>query len=280
MILSFAIVFFILGLIIGSFLNVVIFRLNTRKSLFESLGGRSACMSCRNQLSWYELIPVFSFLGLKGRCKNCKTKISLQYPLVEFITGLIFACLFMKFSAQGGSALGGQDLFFLFNPTFLISYAYYAIMFSLLLVIAVYDLKHKIIPDVLCFAFGILAFVSMFFFSNYGFYPHIPNILEFLSGLFIASPFAFFWLISSGRWMGLGDAKLALGIGWLLGLVGALSGLVIAFWSGAIVGITLVIISKVDRKNGMGMKSEIPFAPFLVFGALLVFIFGFNFFGI
>lgn len=275
MILSLFIIFFILGLIIGSFLNVVIFRLNTRESFFESIGGRSACMSCRNQLSWYELIPVFSFLGLKGRCKNCKTKISLQYPLVEFITGLIFSLLFWKLSTAGGSIFGGQDILF-----FTITYVYYAVMFSLLLVIAVYDLKHKIIPDVLCFAFGILAFVGMFFFSNYGFYPHIPNILEFLSGLFIASPFAFFWLISSGRWMGLGDAKLALGIGWLLGLIGALSGLVIAFWSGAIVGITLVIISKVNRKNGMGMKSEIPFAPFLVFGALLVFIFGFNFFGI
>src|SRR3989344_1035853 len=84
---------FIFGLIIGSFLNVVIYRINTRKSLH----GRSACMSCQNQLLWYELIPVFSFLGLKGRCRNCKTKISIQYPLVELMTGLIFTFLFFKF---------------------------------------------------------------------------------------------------------------------------------------------------------------------------------------
>ena len=265
MVLLLAIIFFILGLIIGSFLNVVIYRLNTKKSL----GGRSHCMSCRNQLSWSELVPVFSFLGLKGRCKNCKTKISIQYPLVELATGLIFALLFIKF----------QNAFFVNILVFAVTYAYYAIMFSLLIVIATYDLKHKIIPDMLSLVFGILAFIGLFFFTSYVFYPHLPSILEFLSGIFIASPFAFFWLISSGRWMGLGDAKLALGIGWLLGLMSALSGLVIAFWSGAIVGITLIIVSKVYRKNGMEMKSEIPFAPFLVFGAFLVFIFGFNFFG-
>ena len=82
-------IFFIFGLIIGSFLNVVILRFNTERSF----GGRSGCMSCRKKLFWYELVPLFSFLGLKGRCKNCKTKISWQYPLVEFITGLIFSCI-------------------------------------------------------------------------------------------------------------------------------------------------------------------------------------------
>src|SRR3989344_7311171 len=131
----FIIIFFTLGLIIGSFLNVVIYRLHTGKSL----GGRSTCMSCSTTLSWYELIPVFSFLGLKGRCKNCSTKISIQYPLVELATGLIFASLFLKLQ------------------TFGVSYVYYALMFSLLVVIAVYDLKHKIIPDKLSFIFGLLA---------------------------------------------------------------------------------------------------------------------------
>lgn len=275
-------IFFILGLIIGSFLNVVIFRFNTNKSL----GGRSGCMVCQKQLTWYELIPVLSFLGLRGRCRTCKTKISIQYPLVELTTGLVFLALFLKFSAQGGSAFLGQDLFFWFNPTFLVTYAYYAIMFSILLVIAVYDLKHKIIPDVLAFVFGALAFVGLFFFYNNGllsqmsFSPHLPSILEFSSGILIALPFAFFWLVSGGRWMGLGDAKLALGIGWLLGLTNALSGLVIAFWSGAIIGIALIIFSKNSKMGKLGMKSEIPFAPFLVLGAFLAFIFSFSFFGI
>src|ERR1035437_1662273 len=120
-------IFFIFGLIIGSFLNVVILRLNTEKSF----GGRSACMSCQNQLVWYELIPVFSFLALRGRCRNCKARISIQYPLVEFTTGLIFALLFLKF----------ENVFFLDTLVFTLSYAYYAVMFLLLVVIATYDLK-------------------------------------------------------------------------------------------------------------------------------------------
>ena len=84
-----SIIFFVFGLIIGSFLNVVIFRFNTHRTF----GGRSGCMSCSHKLSWYELIPVFSFIGLRGRCKNCKINISYQYPLVEIITAFIFGIL-------------------------------------------------------------------------------------------------------------------------------------------------------------------------------------------
>ena len=275
MIATFITIFFIFGLIIGRFLNVVIIRFNTRGSFFGSLGGRSGCMTCQNKLCWYELIPLVSFLGLKGRCRNCKTKISLQYPLVELATGLVFALLFFKF----------QDIFFFDTLTFSFVYTYYAVMFSLLIVIAVYDLRHKIIPDMLALLFGILAFIGLFFIHSNDFsgvpvfYSQIPTILEFLSGFFIALPFAFFWLVSSGRWMGFGDAKLALGIGWLLGLASALSGLVIAFWSGAIIGLGLIVF-KNRKTSKLGMKSEIPFAPFLVFGAFLAFIFGLNLFGI
>jgi prepilin signal peptidase PulO-like enzyme (type II secretory pathway) len=257
-------IFFIFGLIIGSFLNVVIIRLNTERSF----GGRSACMSCQNKLTWYELMPVLSFLGLRGRCRNCKTKISIQYPLVELATGLIFAALFLKL----------QNIFFISTFLFTIAYVYYTIVFSLLIVIATYDLKHKIIPDILSFVLGVFAFIGLFFFSGNSspiFYWHIPLVLEFLSGPLIALPFALFWFLSSGKWMGLGDAKLALGVGWLLGIGSALSGLVIAFWSGAVIGILLIIFSK-----KYGMKSEIPFAPYLVLGTFLAFIFGLNLFGI
>ncbi|MFA6177300.1 MAG: prepilin peptidase [Candidatus Paceibacterota bacterium] len=256
------ITFFILGMIVGSFLNVVILRFNTQKSF----GGRSGCMHCQKKLSWYELIPIFSFLALSGRCRNCKTKISFQYPTVELITGLVFALLFLKF----------QDLFFSYIFIFSITYAYYVTVFSILIIIAVYDFKHKIIPDVLSFAFGILAFTGLFFFSTNDFSAfsfHFPTLLEFLAGPIISLPFAFFWLVSSGRWMGLGDAKLAIGLGWLLGLPLALTGVVFSFWIGSVVGIALVIFSK-----KLGMKSEIPFAPFLVLGSLLVFLFGLNLF--
>jgi len=255
------IVFFAFGLIIGSFLNVVILRYNTHKTF----GGRSGCMTCQNTLAWYELIPLFSFFALKGRCSNCKTKISLQYPIVEFITGAIFASLFLKF----------QDLFFVNIFIFAETMAFYATIFSLLLVISVYDLKHKIIPDMLILFFGGFAFIGMFLFSSFGFNPHIPSILEFLSGLIIALPFALIWLVSKGVWMGLGDAKLALGLGWLLGLSRVLSGVVVAFWSGAIIGVILLLFSKKH-----GMKSEIPFAPFLVFGTVIAFLFELHLFPI
>ncbi len=249
-----AIIFFILGLIIGSFLNVVIFRFNTERSF----GGRSGCMVCQNKLCWYELIPLVSFFALGGRCRNCKVKISIQYPIVEFISGLIFAGLFLKF----------QDIFYINTLVFSISYAYYAMMFSILLVIAVYDFKHKIIPDMLSFVFSVIAFIGLFFFSDYIFYFHIPTILEFLSGILLALPFALIWFVSKGAWMGLGDAKLALGLGWLLGFSRILSGAVVAFWSGAIVGLILIVFSKKH-----GIKSEIPFAPFLVLGVLIAFLF-------
>lgn len=233
-------------------------------------------MSCQNKLAWYELIPIFSFLGLRGRCRNCKTKISIQYPVVEFVTGLIFALLFLKFFAGGGgvaSALDGQLNNF-FIPIFFITYVFYAVAFSLLIVIAVYDFRHKIIPDALSLILGILAFIGLFFFSANNslgfpvFSPHIPKILEFLSGPIIAAPFALFWLVSSGKWMGLGDAKVAIGLGWLFGLSLAFSGAMLTFWIGAIVGMILVIFSK-----KYGMKSEIPFAPYLVLGAILAFLF-------
>lgn len=250
----FGFIFFGLGLIIGSFLNVVIYRLNTKKSL----GGRSACMSCRNKLHWYELVPVFSFLGLGGRCRSCKTRISLQYPLVEFLSGVIFFSTFLKF----------QDILFVDSLSFIISFVYFATMFSLLLVIATYDLKHKIIPDQMSLAFGILSFIGLFLFDSFGFSPHIPTLLEFSSGVIVALPFALLFFVSSGTWMGFGDAKLALGLGWFIGLSRALSGVMVAFWSGAIVGILLMFIGP-----RLKMKSEIPFAPFLVLGTFLAFIF-------
>lgn len=246
------IIFFGLGLIIGSFLNVVVYRFNTQKSL----GGRSACMSCRNQLSWYELLPVVSYVFLKGRCKSCQSKISAQYPAVELASGIIFATLFWKF----------QGLFFADTVSFTITYAYYTLMFSLLLVIAVYDVKHKIIPDMLALVFGVLAFTGIFLFDASGFNVHLSATLEYFSGLFLALPFALIWLVSRGAWMGLGDAKLIIGMGYLVGFSMALSGIVLAFWSGAVIGIILIALSR------KGMKSEVPFAPFLVLGVFISFI--------
>lgn len=255
-------IFFILGLIIGSFLNVVIFRLNTKKSF----GGRSACMSCQNKLSWFELIPLASYIGLLGRCRNCKTKISIQYPLVELAVGIIFAAFFIKF----------QDIFFLSAYGFAAQYAYYTLFFSLLLVVATYDLKHKIIPDVLSFILGVVSFLGIFLFDSAGVllpYWHMPALLQFLAGPLVALPFALLWLVSRGTWMGLGDAKLAVSLGWLLGISVATSGIVLAFWIGAGAGLLLLLIPQKYK-----MRSEIPFAPYLAVGSFLAFLFNLNLF--
>lgn len=265
MIYILGLVFFVLGLIIGSFLNVVIYRLNTNKTL----GGRSACMSCNKKLSWYDLVPLFSFLFLKGKCRYCKSKISYQYPLVEFISGFVFFCVFYKLI----------NIYFIFNLGFIVSFLYYVFLFSVFLVIVVYDLKHKIIPDVLSFIFGLVAFVGMFLFSqNYIlniFSPHLPNISDILYPLLIPLPFVLLWIVSFGKWIGLGDAKLAFGIGYLLGLGMALSALALAFWIGAVVGLGLVMFGR-----HYGMKSEIPFAVYLFLGTFLAFIFELHIFGI
>lgn len=222
-------------------------------------------MNCQHQLCWYELIPLISFLGLRGRCKVCKSKISKIYPAVELTTALTFAGLFFKF----------QDVFFSNLGSFLITYAFYAVLFSLLIVIAFYDLRHKIIPDRMSLLLGLLSFIGLFLFNSNGFYPHMPSLTDFASGLVIALPFFLFWLLSKGTWMGLGDAKLAVGLGWLLGLSRVLSGVVLSFWMGAAFGIILIFGTR-----QYGMKSEIPFAPFLVFGSIVAFLFELHIFPI
>jgi leader peptidase (prepilin peptidase)/N-methyltransferase len=251
-----SVIFLGLGIIIGSFLNVVIIRFNSGKSL----NGRSACMACQSKLCWYELIPLISFVALGGRCRTCKTKISWQYPAVEISTGIIFLSLFIKF----------QDIFFLDPKIFTIAFIYYAFVFSLLTVIAFYDLRHKIIPDILAFKLGVITFIGLFLFTYQGWGIHVPALSNFLWGIYAALPFAFFWLISGGRWMGLGDVKIAIGLGWLLGSA-VFSALVLSFWIGAIWGIFLMAF-----KKGTGMKSEVPFAPFLVLGTFLAFVLNLN----
>lgn len=256
---------FLLGTIIGSFLNVVIYRFNTGKSIIK---GRSICMSCNKSLRWYELIPVFSFLIQSGKCRRCATKISHQYPIVEVITGLIFVLLT-----------------FYFLPILSISYwlfifylSLFAFIFSILIVISVYDIRHKIIPDGLVYLFAAISFLSIFItHTNSGLNLFLPPILTILSGPIFALPFALIWLVSKGKWMGLGDAKLILGIGWVLGPSLALSALIISFWIGAIIGLIMMFLpcNLSSRSKGVkvGMKTEIPFAPFLIIGTSIAFFF-------
>jgi leader peptidase (prepilin peptidase) / N-methyltransferase len=262
---------FLLGTIIGSFLNVVIYRFNTGKSITK---GRSICMTCNNNLRWYELIPILSFLIQSGKCRRCASRISHQYPLVELITGLIFALIASKFL-----------------PVLYVSYWLYiffvilfVFIFSLLIVISVYDLRHKIIPDKLVFTFVIISFLSIF--VNYSLFGHLfilPSYTVLLSGPILALPFILLWFFSKGRLMGLGDGKLILGIGWMLGISQGIFSIILSFWMGTIVGIFLILLSRSLSNGKMGkinMKTEIPFAPFLILGTLITFLFNLDIFSL
>lgn len=182
---------------------------------------------------------------------------------VELITGALFVLVFWKIG--GIMALQNVASFSYFANLFLL----FTLM-SLLVVIGGYDIKHKIIPDVFAYSFAALALVKLIFLPEF-----IPAAWDFLAGPILAFPFAFLWFVSDGRWMGLGDAKLSLGIGWFLGLKAGVAAVILAFWAGAIFGLAIIGIGKIEKtyflRGRVTMKSEIPFAPFLVGGLLLVF---------
>jgi leader peptidase (prepilin peptidase)/N-methyltransferase len=154
---------------------------------------------------------------------------------------------------------------------------------SLLVLITVYDIRHKIIPDVFAYTFAVVSFVSLFVYigSTGQFVIVIPAIPELFAGVILAFPFYFLWLVSRGRWMGLGDAKLALGIGWFLGLAQGATAIMYSFWIGAFVSLVILAFQNLFAKNkSLSMKSEIPFAPFLILGLLIVYFFGYNMFSV
>jgi leader peptidase (prepilin peptidase) / N-methyltransferase len=255
---------FLLGTIIGSFLNVVIYRFNTGKSI---VNGRSMCMTCSNTLRWYELIPIFSFLIQSGKCRRCASQISHQYPLVEFVTGLVFTLIALKF----------LPVLYVSYWLYIFFVVFFVFIFCILIVISVYDLRHKIIPDKLVFIFIIVSFFSIFInYSLIGPLLVMPSYAALLSGPVLALPFVLLWFFSKGRLMGLGDGKLVLGIGWLLGILQGIFSLILSFWIGTIVGVLLIILSK----NKMNMKTEIPFAPFLIVGAFVTFFFNLDIFSL
>lgn len=235
---------FILGSIIGSFLNVVVDRWNTGRGL----GGRSKCDVTGKTLEWFELVPILSFLFQGGKSRHSKTSISIQYPLVEMSTGFVFVLIFQKF----------WYIVFRSPADFMFGFLFYALVFSILISIFVYDWKHKIIPNRFVWSFNILVLLNIIFFY--------PTFWHLIAGPLVALPFFLLWFISRGKWIGFGDVKLALGIGWMLGLSSGFATLLISFWIGAILGIVVLLVSR-------GKEREMPFAPFLIFSTLITFLY-------
>lgn len=321
----------VFGAIVGSFLNVLILRWGTERSIVgigrpaphqnqqvssevqnthllsrherrgrgdpnEIFGAGSACMTCGNPIRWYDLVPVMSWVALRGRCRDCGARVSVQYPLVELSTGIVFALI------------GAAPIDLLFK---LIGLP----IAALLIAIAAYDIRTTIIPDAWAWPLNGFAFLSALAFITSS--SHLPPStwqLALLAGPLAALPLFLLWYISKGRWMGLGDPKLALSIGWLLGFPGGVNAVLLAFIIGALICAPLLFFSSAAwerartfiptllfQKKQLGftigkpgflyrlrslgnentvassflsarwtMKSEIPFGPFLVAACFIV----------
>lgn len=247
------------GLIIGSFLNVVLLRSFTGKSL----QGRSGCLSCGASIPPSGLVPVLSWFVLGARCAHCGSGISWQYPLVEIGTAL------------GFGIVAGMQLPIVAHIAALTLVAFWVL-------IVAYDIKHTIVPDP--WVVGAIIAASAVALST----PSAPTIGMLLVYMFVtAAPLFFLWLFSKGAAMGFGDVKLALASGALLGASGGLVSVFLAFVFGAIISLCVLIpwphyeylytryFSRRLRcpQTGFTMKSEVPFGPFVVLGACTVWIY-------
>jgi len=219
------ILIFLLGLCVGSFLNVLADRLPRGESV---LWGRSHCDYCKKTLRWYELIPVISYIAQRGRCLRCHKPLSLQYLLVEIITGLGFVFLYPNMLNM--------------------------IIFSALLVLFISDFKYQILPDSMILVASLAALV----------HPHFVAAAASFGFLYLL------WAVTRGRGMGFGDVKFALFMGLFLGYPQIIVAYYIAFLTGAVAGVILILAGK------KGWKSKIAFGPFLIAGTVIAHLWGQN----
>lgn len=238
------ILLFIFGVCIGSFLNVVI----DRSFRGESLLGRSYCESCKRHLSGIDLIPLFSFLFLKGKCRACKVQLSLFYPLVELTTGVMFVVVY------------GITNYKLQIASFSEFFSFVLLLFVISSLIAIFfaDLKYGIIPDIVLYPLtGFTLFYQFLILKSFILNPLLAGVGAFLFFLTL-------YLITRGRGIGFGDVKYAFFMGLFLGFPAIVSGLYVAFLTGALVSLILVLLAKKKLRGG-----TVPFGPFLVIGTFV-----------
>ena len=228
---------FIYGIVLGSFYNVVIYRLPVVKSIVKP---PSACGACGHRLTPIELVPILSYIVQKGKCKNCQEKISVRYPLIELLTGLLFLLIYWK---VGFSIELLKGLF----------------LGSMFIIISFIDLDHQIIPDELNLILGVAGLIYLIAVQPF---PFMQGIYGFLAGG------GFLFLIALVGPMGGGDIKFMAAMGLWLGLGYTLMALLISFTIGGLISGGLLIAKVVDR------KTAIPFGPFLCLASLIVMLFG------
>jgi len=240
------VLFFILGLFIGSFLNVLSDRLPRQESVIK---GRSYCEKCKKTLEWYDLIPLLSFILLKGKCRYCKANLSFYYPFAELITGILFTLT--AFFVFNGSQL------LIFNFQSLLSLIYYLLIVSSLIVVFFTDLKYGVIPGIIIFFATLISFIYLMLNPQLPILPHLLSAVG--AGLF----FLALYIGTKKRGMGFGDVEVAFLMGLTLGFPDIVVSLYIAFLVGAIIGVIFIFLKK-KKISG----ATIPFGPFLVLGTL------------
>jgi len=236
--------FIILGGIWGSFSNVCIYRLPKNQGIIT---GRSFCPSCKNKIQWFDNIPILSFILLKGKCRHCENKISVQYLIIEIISSISFVTIYYFFGLTINTLL------------LLILSIFFIIIFFI-------DLKHFIIPNVLTFPLMVIGFIKSFdpnlnktIFPNY-----INSLIGGLIGYFIIWLIIYFYKkVRKKEGMGLGDAKLMAAIGFWFGWV---SVPIVIFISSFV---ALIIAIPSLMKKSLKMSSEIPFGPYIIIGCIL-----------
>lgn len=239
---------FLLGLSVGSFLNCLIYRIQIKKTV----QGRSFCPRCKHQLKFWDLIPVFSFFFLRGRCRYCGEKISFQYPFVELLTGSVFLFAYLFLNPQ---TILSIIIFFLT-----------LFIFSCLIVIFIYDAKYYIIPNIIIYPAIITSLLIILIDCLRG--DCKVSIFAILSGIFAFLLFFLIYFFSKGKGIGFGDVRYAAFMGFFLGFPDILVGLFFSFITGAIIGLILIALNRKSRKD------MIPFGPFLVLGTFIAFFFG------
>ncbi len=241
----FSIWFVLLGAAVGSFLNAAIYRLP--RGFLLTLPTRSMCTKCVRRLTWYENIPLLSFLLLRGKCHGCGQKIDFRYFFIEFITALLFYAVYKNYGATLQTLL-------------------YCFFTASLVAVTFIDVDFRVIPDEISIGGTVLALIASIFIPQMGFVNALVGAFSGSLVLYILS-FAY-EKIRHREGMGLGDVKLLMLIGAVLGIKGALGSIIISSLVGSIVGIAIMIFQKKD------LKLAIPFGPFLAIGAFVFMFWG------
>ncbi len=257
------ILIFALGAIIGSFLNVVILR--THSGAVSWLKGRSHCMYCHHRLEWYDLVPILSFVSLRGQCRYCSKAISWQYALVEASTGLLFVLVYtFSIGTMTLDVPTGDALLMLVRNLLVV---------CVMVILFVYDFRWQLIPD----RFTLPAILFFLIFNSFLYTSAvicnpatalcytIAGWTNYVLGAILGGGFFLIqYVISKGKWIGGGDIRLGVLMGVILGLSGTAIALFVSYMVGALWGMSLILAGK--KKMG----SAIPFGTFLSIGTVIV----------